>query len=90
MRMKKEVGVAAGLLLAWVAVGTLLWRFIFRSTVMSLESESSRSGLGIFTLIACQAVAYFVVNILYRCFGGKGSFLRWSLDELERLVTRKA
>jgi hypothetical protein len=89
MKFAKETGLAAVVLLTWVALGSLCWRIVFRPTVMSLESQATRSGAGIVTLIASQAMAYVVVRFVYRLLGRRGSFLRWSLDELERFVNRK-
>lgn len=56
---------------------------------MSIADPPLRSFLGTMSFTASLFLSYVPVNLLYRRFGGSGSFLRWAGDVLNREAGHK-
>lgn len=87
--MKKNFLLALLLIAAWSGCAGLIWRLVFRASVMSISDPSLRSFLGTMSFAASALLSYWPVNLLYRRLGNSGSFVRWAFDIFDQVAGRK-
>ena len=80
---------ASVLLAGWCACTGLIWRLVFRASVMSVADPSLRSGWGILGLIASLWLSAIPINMVHRRSGRSGNFFAWSIGVLNQLLKRR-